>query len=116
MMFPDLNDESLGYEMLIDRSQLLAESFEYISQANSTSLEDGLFMEFRNEEGTGPGVIREWLVLVCQEIFNPEHALFVACPNDRRRFFPNAGEFRFEFKMHNFTLLHAIQLEYFQCQ
>ncbi|RHN72637.1 putative HECT domain, ubiquitin [Medicago truncatula] len=116
MMFPDLNDESLGYEMLIDRSQLLAESFEYISQANSTSLEGGLFMEFRNEEGTGPGVVREWLVLVCQEIFNPEHALFVACPNDRRRFFPNAGEFRLEFKMHNFTLLHAIQLEYFQCQ
>jgi len=116
MLFPDLNDESLGYEMLIDRSQVLAESFEYISQANSTSLEDGLFMEFRHEEGTGPGVIREWLVLVCQEIFNPEHALFVACPNDRRRFFPNAGEFLLEFKMHNFTLLHAMQFEYFHCQ
>jgi len=109
MLFPNLNNESLGYEMLIDRSQLLAESFEYISQANSKSLEDGLFMEFRNEEGTGPGVIREWLVLACQEIFNPEHALFVACPNDRRRFFPNAGEFRLDFKMHNFTLLHAMQ-------
>jgi E3 ubiquitin-protein ligase NEDD4 len=50
-------------------------------------------MEFKNEDATGPGVLREWFVLVCKEIFNPKNALFVACPNDHRRFFPNAGEF-----------------------
>ncbi|GAU29867.1 hypothetical protein TSUD_379570 [Trifolium subterraneum] len=89
-LFPDLRHDILGYEMLIGRSEVLAESFEYISRARPTSLEGGLFMEFRNEEATGPGVLREWFVLVCKEIFNPKNALFVACPNDHRRFFPNA--------------------------
>ncbi|RHN72634.1 putative HECT domain, ubiquitin [Medicago truncatula] len=93
MLFPDLKDKILGYEMLIDRSQVLAESFEYISRAMPKSLQGDLFMAFKNEKATGPGVLREWFVLVCQEIFNPRNALFVACPNDHRRFFPNTGEF-----------------------
>jgi E3 ubiquitin-protein ligase NEDD4 len=92
-LFPDIKHELLGYEMLIGRSEVLTESFEYISRAKPTSLEGGLFMEFKNEDATGPGVLREWFVLVCKEIFNPKNALFVACPNDHRRFFPNAGEF-----------------------
>ncbi|KAL5583284.1 hypothetical protein UlMin_015726 [Ulmus minor] len=90
MMFPEVKEdyEEL-HEMLIDRSQLLAESFEYIAQAEPTSLQAGLFMEFKNEEATGPGVLREWFFLVCKAIFDPQNALFVAGPNDRRRFFPN---------------------------
>lgn len=92
MMLPEVKDdyEEL-HEMLIDRSHLLAESFEYIAHADAESLRAGLFMEFKNEEATGPGVLREWFFLVCRAIFNPENALFVACPNDRRRFFPNPG-------------------------
>ncbi|XP_043690997.1 E3 ubiquitin-protein ligase UPL5-like [Telopea speciosissima] len=90
MMFPEVKDEYEElHEMLIDRSQLLAESFEYITNAESEALHGGLFMEFKNEEATGPGVLREWFCLVCQAIFNPQNALFLACPNDRRRFFPN---------------------------
>ncbi|KAK6932838.1 Ubiquitin-like domain [Dillenia turbinata] len=90
LMFPEIKDEyDELHEMLIDRSHLLAESFEYIGHADPDSLHGGLFMEFKNEEATGPGVLREWFSLVCQAIFNPENALFVACPNDRRRFFPN---------------------------
>ncbi|GAB4830760.1 hypothetical protein Ancab_004793 [Ancistrocladus abbreviatus] len=46
-------------------------------------------MEFKNEEATGPGVLREWFLLVCQAIFDPQNALFVACPHDRRGFYPN---------------------------
>lgn len=97
LMFPDVKEdyEEL-HEMLIDRSQLLAESFEYIARAEPESLHAGLFMEFKNEEATGPGVLREWFFLVCQAIFNPQNALFVACPNDRRRFFPNPGMFCLE--------------------
>lgn len=93
MMFPDVREdyEEL-HEMLIDRSQLLAESFEYIGRAERESLHTGLFMEFKNEEATGPGVLREWFFLVCQEIFNPQNALFVPCPCDRRRFLPNPGK------------------------
>ncbi|PQQ00778.1 E3 ubiquitin-protein ligase UPL5 [Prunus yedoensis var. nudiflora] len=92
MMFPDVKEdyEEL-HEMLIDRSQLLAESFEYIGRAEPESLHGGLFMEFKNEEATGPGVLREWFFLVCQAIFNPQNALFVACPHDHRRFYPNPG-------------------------
>lgn len=54
-------------------------------------------MEFKNEEATGPGVLREWFFLVCQALFNPQNALFVPCPNDRRRFYPNHGKFPLAF-------------------
>ncbi|KAK7363826.1 hypothetical protein VNO77_05984 [Canavalia gladiata] len=103
MMFPEVKEdyEEL-HEMLIDRSQLLVESFEYIARAEPESLHAGLFMEFKNEEATGPGVLREWFLLVCQAIFNPQNALFVACPNDRRRFYPNPA-----------SKVHPLHLEYF---
>lgn len=93
LLFPEVREdyEEL-HEMLIDRSSLLAESFEYISNAPISSLHAGLFMEFKNEEATGPGVLREWFCLVCQAIFDPKNALFVACPLDRRRFFPSPGK------------------------
>lgn len=98
MMFPEVKEdyEEL-HEMLIDRSHLLTESFEYIARAEAESLQSGLFMEFKNEEATGPGVLREWFLLVCQAIFNQENALFVACPNDRTRFLPNSGKFILKF-------------------
>ncbi|EHA8592450.1 putative E3 ubiquitin-protein ligase UPL5 [Cocos nucifera] len=91
MLLPEWKDEDELHEMLIDRSQLLAESFEYISQADPMALHGGLFLEFKNEEATGPGVLREWFCLLCQAIFNPQNVLFLPCPNDRRRFFPNPG-------------------------
>lgn len=92
MMFPEVKEDyEEQHEMLIDRSQLLSESFEYIANAEAESLHGGIFMEFKNEEATGPGVLREWFVLVCQAIFNQQNPLFVACPNDRRRFYPNPG-------------------------
>jgi E3 ubiquitin-protein ligase NEDD4 len=103
MIFPEVKEdyEEL-HEMLIDRSQLLTESFEYIARADPESLRAGLFMEFKNEEATGPGVLREWFLLVCQAIFNQANALFVACPNDRTRFLPNSA-----------SKVHPLHLEYF---
>lgn len=90
LLFPDVKDEYEElHEMLIDRSQLLAESFEYIGRAEASALHGGLFMEFKNEEATGPGVLREWFCLVCKAIFDPQNALFLPCPIDRRRFYPN---------------------------
>ncbi|KAL6197845.1 hypothetical protein ACLB2K_027638 [Fragaria x ananassa] len=120
MMFPDVKEdyEEL-HEMLIDRSQLLSESFEYIGRADPDSLHAGLFMEFKNEEATGPGVLREWFFLVCQEIFNPQNALFVACPNDRRRFYPNPASkvdplhleyFTFAGRVIALALMHKVQV------
>ncbi|MQM04998.1 hypothetical protein Taro_037804 [Colocasia esculenta] len=90
MMFPEGKDDyDELHEMLIDRSHILAESFEYIAHADPSALQGGLFMEFKNEEATGPGVLREWFCLLCKEIFSAQNVLFVACPNDHRRFFPN---------------------------
>ncbi|MCL7046090.1 hypothetical protein MKW94_023616 [Papaver nudicaule] len=91
MLLPELKgDYEHLFLMLIDREQLLAESFEYISKADAKDLVGGrIFMKFKNEEATGPGVLREWFCSVCQAIFNPQNALFVACPDDNRRFYPN---------------------------
>lgn len=104
MMFPEVKEdyEEL-HEMLIDRSQLLEESFEYIGRAEPESLHGGLFMEFKNEEATGPGVLREWFFLVCQAIFNPQIALFLACPHDCRRFYPNPA-----------SMVNPMHLDYFK--
>lgn len=120
MMLPEVKDEYEElHEMLIDRSQLLSESFEYIAHADPESLRGGLFMEFKNEEATGPGVLREWFFLVCQAIFNPQNALFVACPNDRRRFYPNPASkvdplhleyFSFSGRVIALALMHKIQV------
>jgi len=78
--------------MLIVRSELLEVSFEYIIDKDPALLQSDLLLQFKHEEATGPGVLREWFFLVCREMFNPHKALFVACPNDRRRFFPNSGK------------------------
>ncbi|CAH1417373.1 unnamed protein product [Lactuca virosa] len=120
MLLPEMKDEyDELHEMLIDRSQLLAESFEYIARVDPETLRGGLFMEFKNEEATGPGVLREWFFLVSQEIFNPQNALFVACPNDRRRFFPNPASkvdplhleyFNFAGRIIALALMHKIQV------
>eukprot|EP00257_Ricinus_communis_P011527 XP_002532714.2 E3 ubiquitin-protein ligase UPL5 [Ricinus communis] len=120
MMFPEVKEdyEEL-HEMLIDRSQLLAESFEYIARAEPELLHGGLFMEFKNEEATGPGVLREWFFLVVQALFNQQNALFVACPNDRRRFFPNPASkveplhldyFTFCGRVIALALMHKVQV------
>ncbi|XP_059305337.1 E3 ubiquitin-protein ligase UPL5-like isoform X2 [Lycium ferocissimum] len=107
------------YEMLICRSHLLEESFEYIGRADPTSLQGNLFLQFKNEEATGPGVLREWFSLVCQAIFNPQNALFVSCPNDGRRFFPNPASevdplhleyFIFSGRMIALALMHKVQI------
>ncbi|KAL3850934.1 hypothetical protein ACJIZ3_012816 [Penstemon smallii] len=120
MMLPEVKDEYEElHEMLIDRSNLLEESFMYIAHTDSEALHAGLFMEFKNEEATGPGVLREWFFLVCQAIFNPHNALFVACPNDRRRFFPNPASkvdplhleyYSFAGRVIALALMHKVQI------
>ncbi|GJN03918.1 hypothetical protein PR202_ga21415 [Eleusine coracana subsp. coracana] len=81
------NEEPL--EMLIDRSCLLSDSFEYVADATPEGLRDDLWVEFRDEEATGHGVRREWFCMVFQALFSPSQVLFSACPSDRRRFFVN---------------------------
>nr|GFA48332.1 E3 ubiquitin-protein ligase UPL5-like [Tanacetum cinerariifolium] len=107
------------HNMLINRSNLLAESFESITQANLASFCGLIFTQFTNEEATGPGVLREWFMLVCQSIFNPQNALFLTCLTDRRRFFPNPvykvnplhlEYYRFASRMIALALMHNTQV------
>ncbi|KAI3957236.1 hypothetical protein MKW98_012111, partial [Papaver atlanticum] len=89
-MFPEVKlDFENQHKMLIDRSHILTESFEQLSLGTSKSLRCGLSVEFRNEEAVGYGVLREWFFIICQELFDPKGSLFLACPSDPRRFFPN---------------------------
>ncbi|CAI0440116.1 unnamed protein product [Linum tenue] len=123
MMLPEVKEDYEDlYEMLIDRAHLLEESFAYIGRAEHESLHGGLFMEFKNEEATGPGVLREWFPLVVQALFNPQYSLFLACPNDQRRFHPNPGfaaskveprhleYFTFSGRLIALALMHKVQV------
>ncbi|KAJ6852281.1 E3 ubiquitin-protein ligase UPL5 [Iris pallida] len=120
MLFPEGKDDyERMHEMLIDRLQLLPESFEYIGQVEAQLLHGGLFVEFKNETATGPGVLREWFNLVCRALFNPQNVLFLQCPNDRRRFFPNPASvvdplhlkyFGFCGRVIALALMHKMQL------
>ncbi|KAK4706410.1 hypothetical protein R3W88_034031 [Solanum pinnatisectum] len=91
------------YKMLICSSCLFEDSFEYIGHGKAI----------------GPGVLRGWFSLVCEAIFNPQNALFVSCPNDSRRFFPNLASkvdplhleyFIFFGRMIALALLHRVQI------
>ncbi|URD91827.1 HECT-domain (ubiquitin-transferase) [Musa troglodytarum] len=119
MMLPEGKEEEELHEMLIDRFQLLSESFQYIGQADATALRGAIFMEFKNEEATGPGVLREWFCLLCQAIFNPQNPLFLSCPHDHRRFFPNPASsvdplhlkyFSFSGRVIALALMHKVQV------
>ncbi|KAI3971487.1 hypothetical protein MKW92_033658 [Papaver armeniacum] len=97
MMFPEVKDDNGKlHKLLVDRSLLFKESFELIAHVKPKFLHNGLFVEFKDEVATGHGVLREWLLLVCQALFSPESSLFVECPEDRRRFFPNPAQLKSE--------------------
>ncbi|KAI3893402.1 hypothetical protein MKX03_029037 [Papaver bracteatum] len=95
MMFPEVKDDNGKlHKLLINRSLLFKESFELIAHVSPKSLHNGIFVEFKDEVATGHGVLREWILLVCQALFSPENSLFVECPGDRRRFFPNLAQLK----------------------
>ncbi|KAG6632954.1 hypothetical protein CIPAW_12G015000 [Carya illinoinensis] len=95
MMFPEVKEDyEEVHEMLIDRSQLLAESF---------------------ESRCGAGMV----FLVCQALFNPENALFVPSPTDLRRFYPSPTSkvdpmhleyFSFSGRVIALALMHKVQV------
>lgn len=94
-LLPELEtsiDAEMPHTVLVNRSQVLVDSFRSIVQATPQRLHAGLFVKFKDEVAIGPGVMREWFCLVCHELFNPRGLLFSACPQDRRRFFLNPSE------------------------
>uniref|UniRef100_M1DTD2 HECT-type E3 ubiquitin transferase n=2 Tax=Solanum tuberosum TaxID=4113 RepID=M1DTD2_SOLTU len=118
MMLLEVEDnEQDQYYMLIDRSKLLVDSFEYIAKLKN--IPGSFFGEFKEEQAIGLGVLREWFLLASQEIFNPNNALFVACPDYNRSFFPNQASevnllhleyFRFSGRMTVLALAYYLQI------
>ncbi|KAH0664083.1 hypothetical protein KY284_029014 [Solanum tuberosum] len=77
MMLLEVEDnEQDQYYMLIDRSKFLVDSFEYIAKLKN--IPGSFFVEFKEEQAIGLGVLREWFLLASQEIFNPNNALFAS--------------------------------------
>ncbi|KAL3701022.1 hypothetical protein R1sor_019044 [Riccia sorocarpa] len=120
-MLPEPQDDhEERQEIVVHRSQLLSESFELLAYVEPEVLQGGLSVEFASEEATGPGVLREWFSMICREIFNPQNALFLPCPNDRRRYFPNPASgvnpghltyFRFCGRVLALALMHRVQVD-----
>ncbi|KAI3897616.1 hypothetical protein MKW92_013862 [Papaver armeniacum] len=108
-MFPEVKlDFEKQHKMLIDRSQILTESFKHLSLGTSMSVRRGLSVEFRNEEAVGYGVLREWFFIICQELFDPKGSLFLACPTPvvprHRNYFAFAG------RVIALALMHKVQV------
>ncbi|MCL7041993.1 hypothetical protein MKW94_026890 [Papaver nudicaule] len=104
--------EDLQYrqKILVDRSQILTESFEHLSHGTPKSSRSGLSVEFTNEVATGQGVLREWLLLVCQELFNPQGSIFLACPNDSTLEYGHLNYFAFAGRVIALALMHKVQV------
>ncbi|CAM6092872.1 unnamed protein product [Calypogeia fissa] len=120
-MLPEPQDDhDERQEIIVHRSQLLTESFEMLAYVEPEALQGGISVEFSTEEATGPGVLREWFSMICREIFNCQNALFLPCPKDRRRFFPNPASgvnpghltyFRFCGRVIALALMHRVQVD-----
>ncbi|XP_024543665.1 E3 ubiquitin-protein ligase UPL5 isoform X1 [Selaginella moellendorffii] len=120
-MLPEPQDDhEERQEIVIQRSQLLTESLEQLVYVEAENIQGGLSVEFSSEEATGPGVLREWFFMVCKEIFNPQFALFLPCPNDRRRFYPNPASgvnpghltyFKFCGRVIALAMMHRVQVD-----
>ncbi|KAI3969324.1 hypothetical protein MKW92_008749 [Papaver armeniacum] len=118
-MFPEVRHDSRKlHKMVIDRLILLTQSYERIAHVKARSLHNGLCVEFKDEVATGHGVLREWLLLVCQALFSPENSLFSECPEDRQRFFPSPAKvthqqlkvFGFCGRVIALALMHKVQV------
>ncbi|KAF2320277.1 hypothetical protein GH714_026618 [Hevea brasiliensis] len=48
-----------------------------------------LFKAFKNKDLMNPKVLQDWLRKLCQVLFKPQNLLFLACPNDPTKFYPN---------------------------
>ncbi|KAI3930461.1 hypothetical protein MKW92_000734 [Papaver armeniacum] len=108
-MFPEvMHDSEKLHKMLIDRSTLLAQSYERIAHVKARSLRNGLFVEFKDE----------WVLLVCEALFSPANSLFLECPEDRHRFFPSPAKvteqklkfFGFCGRVIALALMHKVQV------
>ncbi|KAI3857559.1 hypothetical protein MKW98_028823 [Papaver atlanticum] len=117
-MFPEVrHDSGKLHKMVIDRPILLTQSYERIAHVKARSLHNGLFVEFKDGVATGHGVLREWLLLVCQALFSPENP-FLGMPGGPSKIFPSPAKvtdqqlkvFGFCGRVIALALMHKVQV------
>ncbi|KAG8645961.1 E3 ubiquitin-protein ligase UPL5 [Manihot esculenta] len=55
----------------------------------SKNLDEKLYEKFGKKDLTDSQVLQDWLCKLCQILFKPHNLLFLACPNDPTKFYPN---------------------------
>ncbi|KAI3869425.1 hypothetical protein MKX03_020979 [Papaver bracteatum] len=114
----DIGTSVMASELVWRSEEETKAAKDLLSLGTSKSLRCGLSVEFRNEEALGYGVLREWFFIICQELFDPKGSLFLACPSDPRRFFPNPAPviprrrnyFVFAGRVIALALMHKVQV------
>uniref|UniRef100_A0A2C9V5E8 mitogen-activated protein kinase kinase kinase n=1 Tax=Manihot esculenta TaxID=3983 RepID=A0A2C9V5E8_MANES len=55
----------------------------------SKNLDVKLYKKFKKKDLTDPQVLQDWLCKLCQILLKPQNLLFLACPNDPTKLYPN---------------------------
>jgi E3 ubiquitin-protein ligase HUWE1 len=80
------------FSMAVRRSDILADSFQQLCDADVRTWLGVVHVSFANEPGVdGGGLLREWLSCLGTELFRPGHALFRPTRSSSRSFEPNPG-------------------------
>ncbi|XP_024005267.1 E3 ubiquitin-protein ligase UPL5 isoform X2 [Eutrema salsugineum] len=115
MLFPLGLGEVDEIEINVHRKDLLEESVRQIMDASLSLFHGGISVQFKDEESQGYGVLREWLFLVCNQVFDSDKKLFLTSTDDIRRFSPNPQStvedkelFRFAGRILSLALKHEI--------
>lgn len=83
-------DASTTFHLLIDRDILLDCSKDLLSAATVEQLQGTLKVTFLNEIGHGDGLLREWFVLVAEQLLKQK--FLVSFGPDKRRILPPRGK------------------------
>ncbi|CAH2055326.1 unnamed protein product [Thlaspi arvense] len=121
LLFPSSLGESQEFKILVDRSSFFEESVKQVSEAKPLLFKGAISVMFKNEFAVGDGVFREWMLLVCKELFDPSRSLFKRSTDDLRRFSLNPLSyedenhlelFRFAGRIIALALKHEVQVGY----
>ncbi|XP_021617421.1 E3 ubiquitin-protein ligase UPL5 isoform X2 [Manihot esculenta] len=107
--------------MMIPEEKLLDSEFYKPLIHWSRFLDEELFEALKNKKLTSPQQLQDWLYKLCQAIFKPQNLLFLACPNDPTKFYPNPELkleplhfdcFEFSGKVIALALMHEVQAKH----
>ncbi|KAK9816705.1 hypothetical protein WJX72_003981 [[Myrmecia] bisecta] len=78
--------------VIVSRDNLLEASMAQLTSAmlHAVHLRMGVRIKFEGEEGEGQGVLKEWLCLLAQRVFDPMTGLFTRCPGNQTLHHPTS--------------------------